>query len=170
MGQMVKTPQIILIDGPAGAGKTTLSLELLQQFNPESCELIHLDYLYDGWENALTESLTRVLIELVVAFKNRVAFDLPVYNWERMAFESTRRIEPVDTLIIEGVGAGQSAIRGYAEKLYWVEVDEEIGMQRVLARDGAHLEREMRLWKEREAKHFIDERTRDFADFIISTA
>ena len=163
---MAKTPQIILIDGPAGAGKTTLSLELQRQFK---CEVIHLDYLYDGWENALTQSLTKVLTELVEAFSNGVAFELPIYDWEQMAFRSTRRIEPADTLIIEGVGAGQSAIRHFAEKLYWVEVDDEIGLQRVLARDGTQLESQMRLWKEREAKHFIDERTRDFADFIIST-
>ena len=73
-------------------------------------------------------------------------------------------------MIIEGVGAGQSAIRGYASKLYWLEVDDEIGIQRVLQRDGAQIESEIRRWKEREAKHFELERTRDFADFIISTA
>ena len=39
---MASNPQIILIDGPAGAGKTTLSLKLQEELN---CEVIHLDYV-----------------------------------------------------------------------------------------------------------------------------
>ena len=37
---MAKAPQIILIDGPAGSGKTTLSKELQSEFD---CQVVHLD-------------------------------------------------------------------------------------------------------------------------------
>ena len=164
---MASNPQIILIDGPAGAGKTTLSLKLQSEFN---CEVVHLDYVYDGWDNALSPSLTKVLVELVSAFKNGIEFELPVYNWEKMAFDSIRKIRPAECLIIEGVGAGQSEVRKHANTLYWLEIDDETGLTRVLQRDGLQIERQMRAFKEREAKHFEAERTREFADFIISTA
>jgi uridine kinase len=166
MGQMASNPQIILIDGPAGAGKTTLSLKLQEELN---CEVIHLDYVYNGWVFALSDSLTNTLSELLAAFTSGKEFELPIFNWETMNFDSTKIIKPADNLIIEGVGAGQSAIRGYATKLYWVDIDSEVGLQRVLDRDGAHLESQMRAWQIREAKHFEVERTREFADFIITT-
>ena len=164
---MVKDPQVILIDGPAGAGKTTLSLKMQAELN---CQVVHLDYVYDGWDGAFSKALTERLIALITAFKSGNNFKLSVFNWEQMNFDSTRVITAGDTLIIEGVAAGQSAVRALGDQLYWVEVEDEIGLQRVLARDGASFESVMRRWKEREAEHFRQERTRDFADFIIPTA
>jgi uridine kinase len=163
---MVSNPQIILIDGPAGAGKTTYAAKLQSELN---CEVIHLDYVYNGWEDALGPSLTQVLLNLVTSFKSGKAFELPVFNWASMEFDSIRKISPGETLIIEGVGAGQSAIRELATTLYWIDVEDELGLDRVLKRDGVEIESQMRAWKVREAKHFQVERTREFADFIITT-
>lgn len=171
MDKMVKTPQIILIDGPAGSGKTTLSLKLKSEVSSElSCEVIHLDTIYNGWDDALTETLTNNLRSLLDSFLAREPFNLAQYNWATKSFDSHRLIQPTDLLIIEGVGAGQAAIRTFATTLYWVEVDDEIGMKRVLERDGTEIFQEMKIWKLREAEHFAKERTREFADFIISTA
>jgi uridine kinase len=53
---------IIAIDGPAGAGKTTLaatlSLALAQDF---TITVMHMDDLYAGWDDALGTSLTESL-------------------------------------------------------------------------------------------------------------
>ena len=163
---MVTNPQIILIDGPAGSGKTTLAKKLVEEIK---CEVVHLDYLYNGWDDALGESLTNVLINLVTDFSSKKDHLLNIYDWAENQFNSTRLIKAAPTLIIEGVGAGQSAIRDFAETLYWVEVAPEIGLKRVLERDGISIEGQMRRWQEREAKHFELERTREYADFIIST-
>jgi len=108
-------------------------------------------------------------VNLVSAFKNGREFELPVFNWEKMTFDSIRTISPAEFLIIEGVGAGQSEVRKYAKTLYWLEIDDETGLKRVLQRDGAQIEPQMRAFKVREAKHFEAERTREFADFIIAT-
>lgn len=164
---MASDPQIILIDGPAGAGKTTFSLKLQSELN---CEVIHLDSVYNGWEHALDESLTKVLVKLVNSFLNGKDFELPIFNWYKNEFDSVHLVKTAETLIIEGVGAGQRAIRESANLLYWVEVDDELGLQRVLERDGFEIESQMRRWKVSEAKHFEAERTRDFADFIITTS
>ncbi|MFM6923115.1 MAG: hypothetical protein ACKOXZ_10580, partial [Polynucleobacter victoriensis] len=90
-------------------------------------------------------------------------------NWSTERFDSTQIIKAAPTLIIEGVGAGQSAIRNRAASLYWVDVEGELGLHRVLERDGFEIEIQMQAWKIREAKHFEAERTREFADFIITT-
>lgn len=164
---MVANPQIILIDGPAGAGKTTLSLKLKEELN---CEVVHLDSIYNGWDDALGKSLTNLLRDLVETFLRGEEFNLPIFDWSKKCYDSIEIIKPAQTLIIEGVGAGQSAIREYATALYWVEVDQEVGLKRVLERDGHGIAKEMERFKESEAKHFAAERTRDFADFIISTS
>lgn len=164
---MASSAQIILIDGPAGSGKTTLSLKLQAELQ---CDVIHLDSIYNGWDDALTNTLTSKLCSLIESFLSNQPFTLPIYNWSTGKFDSERLIMPSKSLIIEGVGAGQSAIRAFATTLYWVEVDDEIGMQRVLDRDGDAIADAMKIWKLREAEHFAKERTREFADFIISTA
>lgn len=163
---MAKAPQIILIDGPAGSGKTTFSKELQSEFN---CQVVHLDDHYNGWEEALNSNLSDLLLEIVENFLAGRATDAPTFNWHKGAFDGTRRIEPGVTLIIEGVGAGQRKIRSFARNLYWVEAAADIAFKRVLDRDGPELEPQIRAWRIREAEHFATERTRDFADFIIAT-
>lgn len=61
-----KERPIIAIDGPAGAGKTTLAHEIFLALSTSaSVQVIHMDDLYDGWDNALSGDLTKVLSYLV---------------------------------------------------------------------------------------------------------
>ena len=163
---MASNPQIILIDGPAGSGKTTLSNKLSAELN---CQVVHLDDHYNGWDEALSSDLTKVLLHIVESFVNGRASVVPTYNWHLAKFEGNKEISAAETLIIEGVGSGQRQIRPFASKLYWVETEPEIGLARVLERDGAEYEERIKAWQMREANHFQVERTREFADFIIST-
>ena len=163
---MASNPQIILIDGPAGSGKTTLSNKLSAELN---CQVVHLDDHYNGWDEALGFGLTETLLLIVKNFVNGRATIVPTYNWHLAKFEGSKEISAAETLIIEGVGSGQSQIRPFATKLYWIEAEPEIGLARVLERDGAEYEERIKCWQIREANHFQVERTREFADFIIST-
>lgn len=165
---MATNPQIILIDGPAGSGKTTFAEKLKDKLN---CQVVHLDSIYDGWDNALSQTLCDKLVALVDSFLKGKSHELETYNWQESRFDSTITIKPATNLIIEGVGAGQSAIRELAACLYWLEADPEIALKRVLERDASvpEIEVQMKRWRISEAKHFEAERTRDFADFIIAT-
>ena len=150
----------------AGSGKTTLSHQLSAELN---CQVVHLDDHYNGWDEALGSGLTEVLLQIVENFVNGRASVIPTYNWHLAKFEGSKEISAAEILIIEGVGSGQSRIRPFASKLYWVETEPEIGLARVLERDGADYEDRIKTWQIREANHFHVERTREFADFIIST-
>ena len=167
---MATNPQIILIDGPAGSGKTTLSLKLKREFEANlDCQVIHLDDHYNGWDEALGSELTDTLNLVVSNFLLGLPTELKTFNWHQSRFEGSKQIAPGDVLIIEGVGAGQSAVRARATSLYWVETESDLAIKRVLDRDGQEYEERIRTWQMREAKHFKEERTREFADFIIST-
>lgn len=161
---------IIAIDGPAGAGKTTLahdiSLALASTFTVTE---IHMDDLYDGWDNALTPALTSVLTYLTTAHKKSQQISLSTYDWNRGEFNAASEIEKSELLILEGVGSGQSAIRDSLAALIWIDIDEVHGLERVLQRDGIAIENQMRKWLTTQEQHFQLEGTQNAADFILTT-
>jgi uridine kinase len=164
------TQPIIAIDGPAGAGKTTLAhdikLALAQRY---SITEIHMDDLYDGWDNALTPHLTEVLLHLTNSHKKSAAISLSTYNWQEGAFNPAAVIEKAELLILEGVGSGQMAIRDSLAALIWIDIEESQGMARVLERDGNDIEKQMRKWLTTQEQHFLTEGTQKAADFVLTT-
>ena len=161
---------IIAIDGPAGAGKTTLAhdiaLAMTQHYRVTE---IHMDDLYDGWDNALTVNLTDVLTHLVAGHKEQRPISLSIYNWSEASFNPATIIESAELLILEGVGSGQMAIRNSLSALIWIDIDEYQGMARVLARDGISIESQMRKWLATQEQHFRHEGTQKAADFVLTT-
>ena len=61
-------PLVLAIDGPAGSGKSTLAGEIARAFaGTYDIEVIHLDELYNGWDNALSEELFLRIAQLIAA-------------------------------------------------------------------------------------------------------
>lgn len=161
---------LIAIDGRAGAGKTTLAARFFDELSVDkTVEVIHMDDLYDGWENALDEGLTKTLESIVNAHNNNVSIKIDIFNWESMSFDSKRVINPVDLLILEGVGAGQKVVRDAGATLYWLDIDAEVGIQRVLNRDGNQIASQMKQWQILQEIHFIRDKTRENAEHIQSS-
>lgn len=165
------TPQpIIAIDGPAGAGKTTLAREIAGALsNHYSTTMVHMDDLYDGWENALTSNLTSTLTKISSCHKSRKPISFATFNWRTKNFNSATVIESTDLLILEGVGSGQRATRESLSVLIWIEIDSKAGLDRVLLRDGYEYEKEMNKWLTTQEQHFHIEETKNAADFILTT-
>lgn len=161
---------LVAIDGRAGAGKTTLASILEKQWSTnQTVTVIHMDDLYDGWDNALTQKLTLILGKIVSAHNSRVAFTIDIFNWKSMSFDSTRVIDPVDILILEGVGAGQKVVRDAGAQLYWLDIEPEIGIARVLRRDGDQIAEHMKKWQIDQELHFLRDKTRENAEHIQSS-
>jgi uridine kinase len=164
--------RMIAIDGPAGAGKSTLAKRIksnLQEQSGLKTAIVHMDDLYDGWENALTVQLTKTLInQILVPVSLAKNFSYRKYNWLSGSFGDFSEEDSPEILILEGVGSGQKATRRYLDQLIWIDIDAETGLQRVLQRDGDYLENEMRVWQMREISHFSKENTRDSATIRIN--
>ena len=161
---------LIAIDGRAGAGKTTLAARFFDELSVDkTVEVIHMDDLYDGWENALDEGLTKTLESIVNAHNNNVSIKIDIFNWQLMSFDSKEEINPVDILILEGVGAGQKVVRDAGATLYWLDIDAEVGIQRVLNRDGNQIASQMKQWQISQEIHFIRDKTRENAEHIQSS-
>ena len=161
---------LIAIDGRAGAGKTTLAASFYEELSVDkTVAVIHMDDLYDGWENALSERLTQTLDSIVKSHQNKVAFEIDIFNWQSMSFDSKRVIHPVDIVILEGVGAGQKVVRDAGATLYWLDIDAEVGIQRVLNRDGNQIASQMKQWQIAQEIHFLRDKTRENAEHIQSS-
>jgi uridine kinase len=165
-----KERPIIAIDGPAGAGKTTLAHEIFLALSPKmSVSVIHMDDLYNGWDNALGEDLTSVLQYLAAQHRNISAAEIRRYNWTTSSFGESETIEPADLLILEGVGSADKSLQDELAALIWIDIDPEIGVMRVIARDGYQVEDEMKKWLGTQQEYFSQHSTREKADFILTT-
>ena len=157
------SPRIIAIDGPAGAGKTTLANRIAAQVE-QTTAIVHMDDLYDGWNNALTPQLTRTLLQQILTpAKAEKSFGYRKYDWLQRTFGALATYPAPHLLILEGVGSGQRACAPFLDQLIWIDINSEVGLTRVLNRDGDYLRDEIMVWQLREADHFKAENTRDRA-------
>lgn len=164
-------PHLIAIDGPAGSGKSTLAKDLYLFFSTSrEVNLLGLDDIYDGWTNALGEKLTNDLETIASAHVQKKSTSMQIYDWTLFRYGDLRTLEPKEILIIEGVGSAQEVIREHKAITIWLDIDPQLGVQRVLNRDGHHIAEEMKAWQELQGQHFADSGARDNADFIITTA
>lgn len=158
--------KVVAIDGPAGSGKTTLSLalesSLLQSHQPTTVETIHMDSLYNGWDDALTQTLERTLLnQIFTPLSLSKKIEYRAFDWFLNAPGPTITFDPPNILILEGVGAAQAVTRKYAALLIWIDVEPERGLARVLHRDGREIENQMRIWQSQEANFFAKDQTRE---------
>ena len=163
-------PLVLAIDGPAGSGKSTLAGEIARAFSGTySIEVIHLDELYNGWDQALSEELFQRIAQLITAQRAGKATDLAIYDWASASFSGSREIKAAQLLIIEGVGSSNQLIDKTLTTSIWLDIDQGTGLARVLERDGEEIRDEMVKWQKMESEYFARDLTRERAEFILTT-
>lgn len=164
------TSPIITIDGPAGAGKTTLSAHLAASLgNQFTTSVIHMDDLYNGWGDPFGAPFIAALDRATSAHIAGIEYELPQYDWARSKYNGVKIYQPAQLLILEGVGSSSSRIRGKVSASIWIDINPEEGLQRVLTRDGVAIADEMSEWLGTQANFFITEQSAESADFALTT-
>jgi uridine kinase len=165
----VKHP-IIAIDGPAGAGKTTLALHIAASLPASLSSLtIHMDDLYNGWTTPFDYHFTDALSQIVKAHCSNSPLPIQKFNWTTSRYETLPAVNPSRLLILEGCGAFEASIREFITVSIWLDIDAEVGMQRVLGRDGDSIEPQMRQWLDIQKQHFLLQSPEKNADYILTT-
>jgi uridine kinase len=161
--------RLVLVDGPAGSGKTTVAAALAAAL--EDAPVVHTDELCEGWavvaghadsEDAFAVLAERVAGWLLDAWEQGRPGEHPVWDWTRDRWTSEPRSVPAASVVVlEGVGMAAASLRARAVAAIWVEhPDAAERLRRVLARDGAALEEQMRRWQDEESRWFAHDGTR----------
>jgi uridine kinase len=159
-------PLLIAVDGPAGSGKTTFANSLASHL-PQS-QVVHLDEIYNGWEDALTDSLAANLKSWIVdPFKNETQIKYPVFNWHSYRYQDEKTIASKTSVILEGVGAGNDQVLRDLDFLIWVEADLSIGFERVRKRDGEAVAQQLIAWREKELEWFSQHQTKAKSQLMV---
>ena len=160
---------LIAIDGVAGSGKTTLALKLANDLTDSY--VVHMDDLYDGWNNPLSQKLTaRVISQLLNPISKQMSVSYQVFSWKLNRFTDFKSVSQSKYLILEGVGAAQREFRPYINKIIWIECDPNLGYNRVIARDGEQVKQEMLKFLIDQNNHFLTELSKNAADYTLNGA
>jgi uridine kinase len=161
---------IITIDGPAGAGKTTLADHIARSFDSKiSTSVIHMDDLYNGWADPFSKPFLDALHKITEAHLAGKACEIQKYDWHKSEYGPSITLTPTQLLVLEGVGSSTSHIRECVSASIWIDIKPEIGLQRVLTRDGTSIENEMQQWLTTQQAFFIAEKSAELADFALTT-
>ena len=154
--------RIVAIDGPGGAGKSSLAIRLAHELD---APIIHTDD-FASWENPVDwwpELITRALVPLAAGAPAR-------YQPTRWGKEERKPvlIEPASFVILEGVTASRQAFRPYLAYSIWIETPRDLRLKRGLERDGEHARAQWEQWMEEEDRYVERERPAEHADWVLS--
>lgn len=156
--------RLLCLDGPGGAGKTTLASAVERAHGPGAV-VVHMDDLYDGWTGLAT--VAGQLDSLLGPLSGGRPGCYRRYDWHARGFAETVLVDPPALLVLEGVGSGSTPAATVCTVLAWVEAPRDVRLARGLARDGEALREEWRRWQDREEAHFAREQTRRRAEVLV---
>ena len=150
---------VVLIDGGAGAGKTTLAAELVASWPGEPPQLVGLDEIYPGWHGLAAASAMVPELITSTGFKR--------WDWAASAPGEWRSLDPARGLVVEGCGAITPASAALADLTLWLEVPPTERKDRALARDGDLFAQHWEEWEAQEEEHWRTQHPATVADVVI---
>lgn len=158
---MFKKQPVVLIDGRAGAGKTSLAAFLAEEIQARylvTVQLIHMDDLTEGWKGLASASAQVAQIITQGTWQR--------FDWISGTLAEQHQIEPDFPLIIEGCGAISKASADLADFRIWVECDDDLRRERAIARDGTLFEPHWETWADQEREIIKTQSPKAHADLV----
>jgi len=129
----IASKPLVLIDGIAGSGKTTLSVKITDILN---ANLVHSDDV--GWFADPIHWDVEMLDGIVNPWLNKKNVAYRPTGWIKENRPGSIDVDPNKALIIEGMGVSRKTLRAIATFSIWVDAEPEIARNRVIQRDIAN--------------------------------
>jgi uridine kinase len=155
---------LVAIDGPSGAGKTTLAARVAAEL---AAPTVHMDDLYPGWDGlrAATRRLESWVVEPL-----RAGHPARYRRWDWAAGEYAEWVQlpASEVIVVEGCGSGALPAGRALSALVWVDADEQVRKARGLARDPGYAPFWDR-WAAQERELYAADGTKARADLVADT-
>lgn len=168
---------IVAIDGPCGAGKTTLAVRLQSVYN---CPVIAMDHFFlQHWqrtEERLAEpggnvDYERVLEQVINPLREGRPFQYQIYDCQADSMSLSEEI-PVQALtVVEGSYSHHPVLAEHYDLKVFIKVAPDEQKRRLLKRSGpVMLERFLGEWIPLEEKYFSHFRIEENSDLVVRGA
>ncbi|KGM13007.1 uridine kinase [Cellulomonas bogoriensis 69B4 = DSM 16987] len=155
---------LVCVDGPSGAGKTTLAGALAGSL--PGAVVLHMDDLYDGWAGLATV-WPRVEDQVLGPLGAGEPARWRRYDWSLGRFDRWHELPVPAVLVLEGCGSAPRAVRGRASCVVWVDAPATVRHRRAADRDGPRLDPRLEEWWRTEEEYFAVERPSEHADVHV---
>ena len=159
--------QVVAVDGPSGAGKTTFAARLADALH--GAPVVHMDDLYPGWDG-LADAVPRVVEWVAGPVLRGEPVRYRRFDWDRQTYAEWHDVPTAPVLVVEGVGSAAAAMAPVLTVTVWVEAPENVRMARGIARDGEAYRPHWERWAEQETALYAADRTRERADLVFDTS
>jgi uridine kinase len=167
---------LVAIDGPGGSGKSTIA-RALHRLAPDAVQVVEMDDFYrlsaergstDSAEIGASFDWRRLRDQVLVPLSRDESARFQRYDWPTDELAEWRSIEPGGIVIVEGVYALRSELRGFFDFTIWVECPVEERLARGVVRDGEEaLARWHEEWMPEEDRYADAERPGDHAALVV---
>lgn len=154
---------IVMIDGPSGAGKTTLAVALSAALD---APVLTVDDLCPGWDGL--DEVPGLLAATLEPLAHGDVGSYQRYDWEAGRLAEWVEVRPTGLLLVDGVGSGSRACRPWLSLLIWLGAEAGYRKARALERGGDGFAREWDRWAAHESALFAREQTSDAADVLLT--
>jgi hypothetical protein len=165
-----RSPRLVGVDGPGGAGKSTIARALVDALGPGTATLVEIDDFISwtditGWWPRLE---SEVLVPLLAGRDARYqARDWSDEFGSSLGPWKTAPAAPV--VVLEGISCTRRAIADRLDLAVWVEADRDLRLARGLRRDGADHRQLWLDWMTVEDEFFTADGARGRADVRVDT-
>lgn len=117
--------RVVLVDGPSGAGKTTLAARMVEA--RPSWQVVHADDLHEGWFGLDRAWRLDWLWSATPAYRR--------WDWDLHRWGGTVEVDPSRPVVVEGCGVVTPGQARRATLSLWCHLDPGRARQRALSRE-----------------------------------
>jgi uridine kinase len=173
---------LVAIDGPGGAGKTTLATLLSSALEAShiDVQVVHFDDFFlpsaqrpcgTSAEKSIGGDFEwlRLHDEVLAPLRRGQRARYRRYDWDQDAMAECEELSLDGVVIVEGIYSSRRELAPLYDLRVWVECPREVRLARGLERDGesarARWEHD---WMPSEDRYILEHRPREYADVVVS--